>query len=128
MRLLLDSSVLIDVLRGRRGRPAWLRQLVLDGHSLETSALNVAEVRAGMRPGEEVRTQGLLGALRCHPVTVKAGEKAGDFRNHWARRGRTLSLADAVVAAVTVEQGCTLVTDNRRDFPMPEVRLFDLPA
>jgi predicted nucleic acid-binding protein len=127
MRLLLDTTVLIDALRARRGRRAWLAQLLRAGHSLETSALNVAEVYAGMRPEEESPTSAFLGALLCHPITASAGEKAGRLRSQWARKGRTLVLADMIVAAVAIEQECVLVTNNRKDFPMPEVRLFDLP-
>lgn len=127
MRMLLDTSVLIDALRSRRARRAWLAETVRSGHSLETSAWNVAEVYAGMRPDEEERTKAFLGALLCHPVTATAGERAGRLKNQWARRGRTLTLADTIVAAVAIEQGCVLVTDNRKDFPMPEVRLHEMP-
>jgi predicted nucleic acid-binding protein len=127
MRLLLDTSVLIDALRARKERRGWLAEQLRSGHSLETSALNVAEVHAGMRPEEEKRTKDFLGALLCHPITASAGEKAGRLKNQWARRGRTLTLADTIVAAVAIEQNCVLVTDNRRDFPMPEMRLYALP-
>ena len=125
MRLLLDTTVLIDALRARGGRRGFLAELVRSGHSLETSALNVAGVYAGMRAEEEARTGELLGALLCHAVTASAGERAGRFKAHWARKGRTLAVADTIVAAVAIEQGCILVTDNRKDFPMPEVRLYD---
>ena len=127
MRLLLDTSVLIDALRSRPGRRAWLAELVRNGHSLETSALNIAEVYAGVRPDEEVRTKALLAGLLCHPITATAGESAGRLKNQWARTGRTLALADTIVAAVAIEQGCALVTDNRKDFPMAEVRLYPIP-
>jgi predicted nucleic acid-binding protein len=127
MRLLLDTSVLIDALRSRRARRRWLAELLRSGHSLETSALNVAEVYAGMRPEEEEPTQAFLEALLCHPITASAGEKAGRLKNQWLRKGRTLTLADTIVAAVAIEQECVLVTDNRRDFPMAEVRVYDLP-
>jgi len=126
MRLLLDTSVLIDALRSRKARRAWLAELVRSGHSLETSALNVAEVYAGMRPEEEARTKAFIGALLCHSVTPSAGERAGRFKMQWARKGRTLTLADTMVAAVAMEQGCALVTDNRKDFPMAEVRLYEM--
>jgi len=127
MRLLLDTSVLIDALRARQGRRAWLAALVRDGHSLETSSLNLAEVYAGMRPPEEAQTKAFLGALLCHSVTPAAGERAGTLKNLWSQQGRTLTLADMIVAAVAIEQHCALVTDNRKDFPMPELRLYELP-
>jgi predicted nucleic acid-binding protein len=127
MRLLLDTSVLIDALRARKDRRSWLADLVRSGHSLETSALNVAEVYAGMRPEEETKTKPFLDALLRHPITTEAGEKAGQLKNQWARRGRTLTLADTIVAAIAIEQGCILITDNRKDFPMNEVKLLDMP-
>jgi predicted nucleic acid-binding protein len=125
--MLLDTSVLIDALRSRRARRGWLAEMVRSGHSLETSALNVAEVYAGMRQEEEAPTKMFLGALVCHAVTQTAAERAGRLKRQWAGKGRTLSLADTIVAAVALEQGCVLVTDNRKDFPMPEVRLYDMP-
>jgi predicted nucleic acid-binding protein len=128
MRLLLDTSVLIDALLSRRGRRAWLADLVRAGHSLETCALNIAEVYACVRPEEEPQTKAFLGALRAHSITPNAAESAGRFKNHWARKGRTLTLADTIVAAVAIEQGCALATDNRKDFPMPEVQLYETPA
>jgi predicted nucleic acid-binding protein len=127
MRLLLDTSVPIDTPRSRRGRRAWLAELVRAGHSLETSALNIAEVYAGMRPEEEEQTTTLLGALPCHSITANVAERAGRLKNQWARKGRSLTLADTIVAAVATEQGCALVTDNRKDFPMPELRFYEAP-
>lgn len=127
MRLLLDSSVLIDALRPSQKRRVWLAQLVRAGHSLETSALNIAEVYAGTRPEEEDRTSAFLGALRCHAITSEAAETAGRLKNQWARKGQTLSLADTIVAAVAIEQDCYLVTDNLKDFPMAEIRFLQIP-
>jgi predicted nucleic acid-binding protein len=127
MRLLLDTSVLIDVLRSRQGRRELLAELARSGHSLATTALNVAEVFAGMRPEEQKQTEALLDVLDCYALTRTAGQLAGTLKNKWARRGRTLTLADAIVAAVALEQGCTLMTDNRKDFPMPELQYYPLP-
>ena len=126
MRLLLDSSVLIDVLRARRGRRELLAELARDGHILATSALNIAEVYAGMRPEERDRTESFLGALACYPLTGVSARQAGKMQREWSRRGRTLTLADTIVAAIALEQGCTLMTDNRRDFPMTELQYYSL--
>jgi predicted nucleic acid-binding protein len=127
MRLLLDTSVLIDVLRSRQRRRELLAELARGGHSLATTALNVAEVFAGMRPEEQKQTEALLDVLDCYALTRTAGQLAGTLKNKWARKGRTLTLADAIVAAVALEQGCTLMTDNRKDFPMPELQHYPLP-
>jgi predicted nucleic acid-binding protein len=127
MQILLDTSVLIDALRLRRGRRQWLAELVRAGHSLATSALNFAEVFAGMRPEEESRTKDFLDALQCYEITADVAEIAGKLKGQWARKGRTLTLADMMVAATALQQGCPLATDNRKDFPMRELDLYPLP-
>ena len=127
MKLLLDTSVLIDVLRLRKQRRDWLAQLARSGHTFSTTVLNVAEVYAGMRPGEESQTEGLLAGLESYEIDGTAARVAGKLKSSWAKKGRTLTLADAIIAAITIERGCALVTDNRKDFPMAEVRLYPLP-
>jgi predicted nucleic acid-binding protein len=127
MHILLDTSVLIDVLRGRRGRREMLARLARDGNTLATTALNVAELYAGMRPGEEPQTEAFLHALDCYELTPAAGKLAGSLKNKYARKGRTLTLADTIIAAIALERRCTLMTDNRKDFPMPELDYYPLP-
>jgi len=124
MRVLLDTSVLIDALRDRHKRRDLLAELVRARHTLATSALNVAEVYAGMRPGEEVETEAFLGALECYEISATIARLAGKLKNQWARRGRTLTLADTIVAAVALENDCALMTDNGKDLPMPELRRY----
>lgn len=124
MRLLLDTSLLIDVLRGRRDRQELVARLAKDGHTLATSVLNIAEVYAGMRPHEEARTELFLSTLECYELTPTAARLAGTLKRQWAQKGTTLSLADSIIAAIALEQRCTLVTDNRKDFPMPELEKY----
>jgi predicted nucleic acid-binding protein len=128
MRLLLDSSILIDALRLRAGRREWLAAVVRRGDALGTSALNLAEVYVGMRPEEEERTKAFLNSLECYEITASVAEIAGRLKRQWAKRGHTLTLADTIVAAVALEQRCPLATDNQKDFPMPELQLYELPG
>jgi predicted nucleic acid-binding protein len=127
MKLLLDTSILIDVLRLRNRRREWLAEMVRGGRTLSTTTLNIAEIYAGMRPAEEGGTEALLSGLELYELTGTSARLAGRLKNTWARKGHTLTLADTIVAAIAIERGCALLTDNRKDFPMPEVRLFPLP-
>jgi predicted nucleic acid-binding protein len=127
MRLLLDTSVLIDVLRMRRGRSELLAKLVREGHLLATSSLNIAEIYAGMRASEAAATEKFLGHLDCYDLTRAIGRTAGQLKSQWGRRGRTLTLADTLVAAVALEHDCVLMSDNTRDFPMAGLKLYALP-
>lgn len=127
MKLLLDTSVLIDVLRYRNRRHEWLTELVRGGHTVSTTTLNIAEIYAGMRPGEEGKTEALLDGLEAHELNGSDARIAGKLKSTWARKGRTLTLADTIIAAIAIGRGCALVTDNGKDFPMADVELYRLP-
>ncbi len=85
---------------------------------LYTSAMNVAEVYSGMRRGEELSTARLFDSLTVLPITVEIARNAGHLKLEWARKGRTFSVQDMIVAATALEHGLTLVTQNRKDFPI----------
>jgi hypothetical protein len=127
MKLLLDTSILIDVLRLQNRRNEWLAELVRGGHTLSTTALNIGEIYAGMRPAEETKTEALLSGLEVHELSGASARLAGRLKNTWARRGHTLRLADTIAAAIAIERRCALLTDNRKDFPMAEAQLYPMP-
>jgi predicted nucleic acid-binding protein len=122
--VLLDTNILIDALRRRHGRPAQLAETVERGHVMATSAINVGEVYAGMRAGEEARTGVLFSSLECYPVTAAIAQRAGRIKNNQARIFQTFALADIIVAATALEHSLALMTDNRKDFPFPELVFF----
>jgi len=127
MRILLDTTVLVDALGAHKGRRELLAKLAREGHELCITALNVAEVYAGMRPQEERGTDEFLVSFPCLIINHSIARRAGHLKAQWARKGRTLAIVDCTVAAAAIENQCTLVTDNRKDFPMPELPLYPLP-
>jgi predicted nucleic acid-binding protein len=127
MRVLLDTTVLVDALRARKDRRELLAQLVREGHELCTTALNIAELYAGMRPQEERGTAAFLANFLCFIIDQTIARASGHLKAQWARKGRTLAIVDCTVAAVAIHNQCVLATDNRKDFPMPEVQLYPLP-
>ncbi|MBZ5515798.1 MAG: type II toxin-antitoxin system VapC family toxin [Acidobacteriia bacterium] len=128
MTVLLDTSVIIDVLRQRRGRRELLRSLVEQGYELACTAINVAEVYSGIRLGEAEITSEFIDSLEFVAISREVARRAGELRRDWQRKGRTLSLPDTFIAAVALSLNLTLATDNVKDFPMPELKLLPLPA
>ena len=96
------------------------------GHPLASCPITLTEVYAGMRPHEEKPTRTFMKSLLFLAVTEEIAERAGYLKALYARRGKTLSFQDATIAAVCIGYGCTLVTGNVKDFPMPELQLFPL--
>lgn len=126
MTILLDSTVLVDLLRLRTDRALLLDSHVRRGNSLATTVINVAEVYAGMKPHEAAHTAALFDNLEIHEVTFPIAKRAGMLVNQAARKGRTVTVADMVVAATAIEYGFTVATDNRKHFEHAGVPLLPL--
>jgi predicted nucleic acid-binding protein len=125
--LLLDSSVILDHLNGRFGRTEFLDQLVERGHVLACCAVNITEVYAGLRPGEEEKTAAFLDSLEYLSLTPEIARQAGLLRRDWQKKGQTLSYTDVTIAATALSNDVPLLTDNQKHFPMPELQLLPLP-
>jgi predicted nucleic acid-binding protein len=126
--VLLDTTVLIDLLRGRPETSARIRALRTHNDILYTSAVNVEEVTRGLRPNEAPAANALFRALRIAPLGRAEGAAAGLWRRQFAERSRTLSQADCLIAAAVVSLDARLATGNLKDFPMADVLVEDWPA
>lgn len=127
MSLLLDTTVLIDALRGR---PAADRLLELrsTGPVPLICPINVEEIWRGLRRGEEDAARLLLDALRTVPLGRAEGERAGAWRREFSAAGVTLTQADCLIASAAVSAGVPLATGNPRDFPMPGLAVQHWPV
>lgn len=123
---LLDTTVLVNAIRRRQGKAELLRYLLTQGGNLACSTITIAEIYAGMRPHEKERTKELFAQLVAHDVTSAIAAVGGLLKNEWAAKGRILSITDMPIAATAIMHKCVLVTDNVKDFPMSEVRLYPL--
>jgi predicted nucleic acid-binding protein len=124
---LLDTNVIIDVLNQKKNRAVLLRELLSEGHLLACCSINVTEVYAGMRPKEEDGTEALLQSLSYYPITFPIARLAGLLKRDYSKKGKTLNIADATIAAVSIHYDLPLITDNTRDFPMRQLHLHSLP-
>ena len=93
-----------------------------------TTAINVEEVYRGLHPEELERARLLFDGLRIHPLGLREGRIAGEWRRRFAARGRTLAQADCLIAAAAHSAGAVLVTGHPKDFPMEEIRIEHWPV
>lgn len=126
-KILLDSTILIDALRGR---PAGERLRALRRHGDEpwTCALSIEEIWRGLLPGEEAVAQRLVRGLRCAPLGPSEGIRAGRWRRQFAGRGITLHQADCLIAAAAAGIDARLATGNPADFPMDDITVEHWPV
>ena len=121
-----DSSVLIDLLRRKPNRIDLVRALLSQGHSLASCAVTVGEIYSGMRSAEASATAELFSTLIWVDITAAVARKAGRLRYTFKQHGMNLTMTDTMIAATALHYGLTLITDNKKDFPMPELNIHPL--
>jgi predicted nucleic acid-binding protein len=113
--LLLDTSVLIDVLRGSAPAADWMSSL---SEVPACSELTRAEVLVGVRSRERAPTERLLSSLRWIPVDEPVSRRAGELGTRYRRSHPGLSIVDLVIAATAELLEAELATANIRHYPM----------
>ena len=117
MTVLVDTSVLIDVLRGEPAAAAVLRGARESG-LLHASEVTRLEVLSGMRAREEDATRALFRAFVWHPVDEKVAEIAGELGRQWLPGNRGIDSADLTIAATAIALEVEVLTRNIKHFPM----------
>ncbi len=118
MRIVVDTSVLIDHLRNVPGAVAALRAANNADDQLFASVLTKVEVLTGMRPDEERATRSLLEAVGWVEVDDDLAEAAGMLANQYLSTHPGVDPVDYVIAASVLRLDATLWTRNVRHFPM----------
>jgi predicted nucleic acid-binding protein len=129
MRYLLDTNVISDIAKPAPSPSllAWMSEQI--DEDLFIASLTVAEIRRGIlekpagkrRDALEAWFSGPEGPQALFAGRVLPFDEAAALI--WARlmadgvkKGRPRSALDTIIAAVTEAHGCTVVTDNERDF------------
>jgi predicted nucleic acid-binding protein len=127
--VLLDTTVLIDLLRGRTGAIARLRALRDAGDLPYVCAINVEEIERGLKgDAESEGASRLFEGMLIASLDRAEGVRAGAWRREFGKQGRTLSQADCLVAAAAHRVGGRLATGNPKDFPMSEIVVDHWPV
>lgn len=124
MSLLIDTNVVIDLLRGHRHG---LHLLEPDRDPLVISVITVHEIYAGMRSGEEEMTETMLAGFELAPFRAEEARLSGRWWSEYRQQGITLDLRDLAIAAAAAVRNLPLATANVKDFPMPELRVEQWP-
>lgn len=115
MTALLDTSVVIDLLRGHA--PALRFAEGLEDVPICSEVTRVEVVR-GLRSSERGAADRLLRSLRWAEVDEPIARRAGELGRRWRRSHDGLSVADLIIAAAAEELDAELATCNVRHFPM----------
>lgn len=117
MSVLLDTSVVIDLLRALPAALSYARQLE---EAPVCSEITRVEVLRGVRGAERGDTERAFRTMRWVGLDEAIARLAGEMGRAWRRSHPGISTADLVIAATAQETDLELVTLNVRHFPMLE--------
>lgn len=122
MRFILDTTFAIDVLRDQRVAVDRFEQLISSGDDAYVTDVVVCELASGARPGDEPGLWAFVRAVEFVQPGPEVAAVAGRWRGQARRRGITISVPDALIAATADALEATVITRNARDFealPVP---------
>ena len=121
---LIDSDVAIDHFHGHRRAMEYFEESLLAGEMLAIFVASLTEILAGMRAGEQERTEKLFGLFSIVGVDEAVARKAGQYLNEY-RRSHKIEIADALIAATAFVSGAKLITRNVKHYPMVDILVVE---
>jgi predicted nucleic acid-binding protein len=123
MKVMLDTTFVIDCLRRKPEAMARLRSIHEGGDEPIVTSVVVSEAWSGARGTVDDDLDAFLRYFEyVHPGPATS-RLAGEWRAEARRAGRTISIGDALIGATAFDQGAAVLTRNVRDFALMPVRV-----
>jgi predicted nucleic acid-binding protein len=121
VRYLLDTTFAIDYLRQEPASVARFAKLFEDGDEPYVNEVVLCELAVGAGDTEDPAFLAFVRALSFVQPGPDAALRAGAWRRAARRRGRTLSLSDALIASAADALDAPVLTRNERDFGLAPI-------
>lgn len=122
-RYLLDTTFIVDHLRGSPAAVQRLRQIVDQGDLAFVNDIVTAEAWAGAPSEDDRSLANLLAFLEFIAAGPTHAKTAGRWRARSRAAGRDIGTADALIAACADDSDAAVLTRNVRDFALTPVRV-----
>ena len=123
MRYVIDTTLLIDYVRGRAAAGEVIQSLFAEPNDLLICEAVVAEALSACSDDERAAIAHLIDALEYVALPPDAAAWAGESRRRGGRQSRR-TLGDALIAAAAWFSDATVVTRNPQDFEAQGVRVL----
>ena len=110
-------------MRSKPDAVARLEAMYADGDDPVVTSITTAEVWAGGGGAGDAELAAFLEFIEYVHAGPPTAKLAGEWRADARRRGRTLDLTDALIAATAFDLGAIVLTRNLRDFELTPVRV-----
>jgi toxin FitB len=121
---LLDTNIIIDYGKQMPGVVGLVERLVRE-QCAYVSIITMTELCVGWQDDRaDVMFEEVATLFPVEGIARAEALAAARFRRRSQAVGRTLGIADVLIAATAYTHNLCLVTRNVADFPMPEVQLY----
>lgn len=123
MRYLIDTTFVIDHLRGDPSARATMATLAERGDQLFVNEVVVAEAWAGAHSDDDPNVEAFLQFIEFVQPAPAHARAAGRWRAEARTRGWTLGMTDALIASAAESLDARLLTRNLRDFALTPIHV-----
>jgi len=123
MKILLDTDVIIQCLRGVKRESERIKQMLKNSDEIFFTPISSAEIYADIRSGEERIVAEFFDILRLVEIGRATGEKAGEYLRTY-RKSHSLEISDALIAAAAFITRAKLYTLNKKHYPMKDIHFL----
>jgi len=116
---LLDTNIVSDLMRNPQGVSA-ARLAAIDDDNICTSIVVATELRFGVAQSSSARLKArletVLAPMKIMALDAPVDQFYADIRLGLSRKDELIGPNDLLIAAHALALGCTLVTNNEREF------------
>ena len=124
MTYLIDTDVMVDFFKHKDPAKGLIEKLSRNT-TFTLSTLTITELRSGWTSAQaDFLLPRLYAVCAVVPVTKAIAEQAGMWRQEYKSKGVSLGTPDTVIAATAYLNDYPLLTNNAKDYPMPELTLY----
>ena len=119
-----DTDILINFFNKRKIEIDLVAKFIQENRQLAISALSLTELLTGWTDEQAARhIPKLKDGFHIQGVSVEIATLAGKLRRDYKSNGRLLPTVDTLIAATALHLKATLITNNTKDFPIPELKI-----
>jgi len=123
MFYLPDTNVLIYALSRTEPYSSWFIEKMESGEII-FSAISVAEFLSGADEKAKQVFNRILEKVEIIVIDKLVAQKAAEYRKNYSKKNKKVWMIDCLIAASCKVYGATLVTADKKDFPMKDIEVI----